>query len=125
MTKVDIAREAWGADVPDWIIALAEACDASSQNKVAKQIGRSASLVSTVLTNSYAGNMEAVEDVVRGALMSEKVACPHLGEIGTQKCRAWRSRPFSNRNTLSIQMYRACKVCPRNVDKKEAEDADT
>lgn len=39
---VATAEAHWGADMPDWIRALAEACAETSQNKVATRIGRSA-----------------------------------------------------------------------------------
>ena len=63
---VDIARDAWGDDLPDWVLALAQACALTSQNRVAEDLGRSASLVSTVLRKKYPGNMEAIEERVRG-----------------------------------------------------------
>ena len=34
---VAVARAAWGADIPDWVEALAEASAASSQSKVARR----------------------------------------------------------------------------------------
>ena len=48
-TPLDIAREAWGDSLPGWVERLARECEASTQNKVATRLGRSASLVSAVL----------------------------------------------------------------------------
>jgi len=114
MSSVDTAREFWGEAIPDWVEALARACDETSQNKVALRLERSASLVSNILRNRYPADTGAVEDIVRGTLMSGRVACPVLGEIGTHVCRRWRGRAghFENVNTQYVTMYRACNRCP-------------
>lgn len=115
MSAVSTAREAWGADVPDWIIALAKECDRTSQNQTAKRIGRSASFVSTLLRKRYSAGLEGAEEVVRGALMSENIVCPVLGAIGRHVCLKWRRRAgsFENVNAQHVMMYRACNRCPR------------
>ncbi|MEB3421912.1 hypothetical protein ACFSDD_09060 [Salipiger marinus] len=117
MSALETARAAWGAAIPDWIETLARECDRTSQNQVAQRLGRSASLVSNVLRNKYGAGLEAVEDVVRGALMAETFDCPVLGEIGKQKCRFWRARArtFENVNSQAVTMYRACNRCPRHI----------
>ena len=115
MSALERASESWGERMPDWVGVLARACDATSANKVAKRLGRSGALVSQVLRGRYAGDMEAVEELVRGVLMAEVVACPALGDIPTNECRLWRekARHFTNTNALRVQMYRACTRCPR------------
>ncbi|WP_226779548.1 hypothetical protein [Oceaniglobus trochenteri] len=112
---VEVAQIAWG-DVPDWVMALAEACAATSQNRVAGRLGRSGALVSTVLRNKYSGDLSAVEVRVRGVLMSSTIECPALGLIPENECQDWRakSRRFSAVNALRRDMFRACKGCPRN-----------
>lgn len=117
---VAIARAAWGEEITDWIQRLAEECEATSQNKVAARMGRSASLVSAVLRRKYSGDMTAVEEIVRGLFFSRTVACPGLGEISTATCRTWMraAAHFSNVNSERVRMYRACRSCPRM--KKEA-----
>jgi hypothetical protein len=116
MSALDTAREFWGEGIPDWVEALARACDETSQNKVALRLERSASLVSNILRNRYPADTSAVEDIVRGTFMSGRIACPVLGEIGTHLCRKWRGKAprdkFSNGNALDITMYRACNRCP-------------
>ena len=92
MSARETASAAWGVGMPEWVNALAEACDRTSQNRVAHQLGRSAARVSTVLRNSYAGNMARVEELVRGARMHETTTCPSLGEIERQVCSMWRDR---------------------------------
>lgn len=113
--SLEIARDHWGMDMPDWVEALARACAASSQNKVAAKLDRSASLVSNVLRNRYSGNMRAFEELVRGVYLAETVACPALGALPLHECSAWRAkaRSFRNTNTLRVRMYRACHTCPR------------
>lgn len=119
-TPLDTARAAWGDPLPDYIQCLAEACTATNQSEVARRLGRSAAMVSTVLRAKYKGDMEAVEDVVRGRLMRATVQCPALGEISTAACRDWmvKATKFGNENSERVRLYRACRSCPRM--KKEA-----
>lgn len=119
---VDIVHAAWGPDAPDWVLALAHACAQRSQNKVAEDIGRSASLVSNVLRRKYPGNMAAIEELVRGVFMETVIACPVLGELATDQCQTWRKRAtrLQGHNTFRVQMYRACRRCPHfNVEDQE------
>lgn len=114
--RIDIAREHWGDDLPDWVEVLALAIDQTSQNRAAAQIGRSAALVSNVIRNKYTGDMVAVELAVRAGLMKETVTCPVLGEIALATCLDWRNaaKHFAPVNTSRVTMYRACKRCWRN-----------
>lgn len=115
MTPIDIARASWGDGIPDWIVALASECEATSQNKVAARIGRSPALVSQVLRAKYPGDLAAVEELFNGVFRSAQVDCPELGTIPANECRQWRekSRRFVNVNSLRVRMYRACNRCPR------------
>lgn len=119
---VATARAAWGADLPDWVLCLAEECAATNQARVAEHIGRSGALVSNVLRRKYPGDMEAVEDLVRGRYMRARILCPALGEISTAVCRNWltKSRTYANENGERVRMYRACRACPKN--RKETQD---
>jgi hypothetical protein len=110
MSALDTAREFWGAGIPDWVEALALACDRTSQNKVAQEIGRSGSLVSNILRARYPADTGVVEDLVRGHFMRESVECPVMGTIGKQVCG--RTRQFQNVNHQYVTMYRACNRCP-------------
>jgi hypothetical protein len=113
---VSIAQAAWGEDLPDWVLALANACAASSQNRVALDLERSPSLVSNVLRRKYPGDMAAVEERVRGVYMHAVVACPVLGDLSTDQCQVWRKRSHSlqGHNTRRVQMFKACNRCPLN-----------
>lgn len=114
---MQIAQDAWGEPLPDWVAALADACANDSQNRVAAKLGRSASLVSQVLRRKYPGNMATVEDAVRGAFMDATVVCPELGPLATHHCQAWRraAAEFQNTNPTRVRMFRACHHCPRHT----------
>lgn len=109
------ARAAWGEAMPDWIVALAEACDAASQSRVAGRLSYSPAVINQVLKGVYPGDVWKVEMAVRGALMAETVACPVLGEIDTQRCLVEQRRPFAATSSLRVQVYRACRAgCPHS-----------
>lgn len=112
---VEIAREAWGDDLPDWVAALARECAATSQSKVAARLGRSAALVSQVLRRKYAADLAGVEQVFRGVFEHLTVECPSLGTIPANVCRDWQLKAvrFVNVNSERVRMYRACNSCPR------------
>lgn len=120
----ETARVAWAdrGGAPDWIEALAQACDASTQSAVAERLGRSAGLISQVLRCKYPGDMAGVEDAVRGAFMAATIECPALGTLPTDECQQWRARSktFVNTNSLRVRMYRACHRCPRNPAARDA-----
>ncbi len=109
------ARAAWGDAIPDWVEGLARECAATSQNRVAARMNRSASLVSAVLAGSYKGSLQAVEEVYRGVFENAVVDCPALGTIPANDCRDWQLRAvkFVNVNSERVRMYRACNACPR------------
>ncbi|SEQ59191.1 hypothetical protein SAMN05428995_105226 [Loktanella sp. DSM 29012] len=111
---VTVAREAWGAALPDWVLRLAEACEETSQNKVARRLERSPALVSQVLRNKYAAELDLVEELVTGKLLAATRDCPALGELPLDQCQAWRrrARVFNGANAQGVKMYRACHRCP-------------
>ncbi|MEH6737461.1 MAG: hypothetical protein V7695_02810 [Sulfitobacter sp.] len=121
MSAFDVASAHWN-EPPEWVITLARECDATSQNKVSKRLGYSASVISNVLRNQYPGNMAAVEDVVCGALMNAEIPCIGLGTVNRRNCREWRNRSntSASHNSLRVTMRRACNRCP--VNKKETQD---
>lgn len=109
----DKAASAWGTPLPDWIAALAGACDTHGQNATAKRIGYSAAVVSGVLGHTYKGDFTAVEDRVRVRLMRETVECPARFEISREECQLWQERAanFSSHNAERVKMARACRRC--------------
>jgi hypothetical protein len=110
-TNVAAATRAWGQAAPEWVVVLAQACDASSQVQVGKRLGVSGSLVNQIVHNRYSAGLDRIEQRVRGELMAETVDCPVLGEISTRRCLDEQQRPFASTNPLRVQLYRACRSC--------------
>lgn len=61
MNALEKAKTAWGADMPDWVQALAQATEASSQRVVARRLGLSQTAIALVLSNSYGASTREVE----------------------------------------------------------------
>lgn len=129
-STIERARAAWGADAPEWVIALAEACSAETQAAVARRVGYSGATVSQLISNSYRGDLRAVETMVRGALMAETVTCPVMAtEIGRDVCLNWQRRPFSTASANAVRMYQGCRSgCPHSripatADRRGTNDA--
>lgn len=99
-------------DPDGWLLELARLADAEGLGGAEKRIGYSRSAISTVLSGKYGGDMERVAQMVRGALMSETVDCPVLGEIGRDRCATEQKEPFRATSAFRAQLYHACKVCP-------------
>jgi len=100
---------------PDWLVALAEACDEATQAAAARRIGYSGATVSFVLNGRYTGDLKAVEAAVRDALMRGTVDCPVLGEILGEDCRKHQAAPFNAGNPQRIATFRACRNgCPHS-----------
>lgn len=118
-SAIETANEAWGA-APDWVLALAQTCDElESQHQTAKRVKISSTAVNQVLKNKYPGNLGNVETKVRASLMTDKVNCPVLGEIGSSECLENQGRPFSSASSLKVQLWKACQKCERNLNRKE------
>lgn len=113
---IDLARAAWGAELPDWVEVLALACARTSQARVAKQLDRSPALISQILHNKYPADTAAIQERVMGVFMDGRVACPGLGDIAAQVCQDWRAKSgkLEVGNPLRVRMFRACNACPRN-----------
>ncbi len=105
---------AWGTPLPDWVRALALACQRTSQSAVARQIDRSPAVISQVLRAKYAADTARIEERVRGVFLNGRVLCPALGELPTHQCQDWRekAREFAAGNPLRTRMFRACRSCP-------------
>ncbi|PZQ46329.1 MAG: hypothetical protein DI551_05285 [Micavibrio aeruginosavorus] len=113
-TAKSTASSSWGMDAPAWIIRLAEACDRTSQSKVAEKINRSPSLVNMVLKNKYPGRLDAIQARFEAAYKSS-IECPVLGEISGTDCLKNQALPFNPGNHVAVRLFRACKSCPFNV----------
>lgn len=120
---VEKANTAWGADLPDWVLVLAEACSKTNQSTVARRIDYSPAVVSSVLSNSYKGDIGRVEQMVRGALMSETVTCPLLGDIARNVCLEWQAKPYAATSSHRAAMFHACRSnCPNSRLSQRGED---
>jgi hypothetical protein len=118
------ARAAWG-DLPDWVEALARACDDGSQAAIARKLDVSPALVSGVLRKTYKGSMAAVEQRVRGALLAKTVACPVVGDLAADACLANQRAPWSSHNPGRISFFRACRGgCPHAIGGVDADGTD-
>lgn len=114
-SPIDTAQQAWGNPLPDWIAVVAEQCTKMSQSRVASRLGYSPAVISQLLRGRYKGNVDAIEDAVRGAWMGATVSCPVVGEMRTDVCRDWqrKARDFKPTNSNRARMYWACASCPR------------
>lgn len=118
------ARDAWGDALPVWVLALATACDATSQSRAAEVIGYSPATVSLVIRHTYSGDLARVEQAVRGAWMGDTVSCPaqHV-EMPAHACVAWQRKPYDSSNHQTVRMFMACRSCPLRKAEPDAGDA--
>jgi hypothetical protein len=112
LSFADKADAAWGNLMPDWIAELAGLADAEGLRGAGDRIGYSTSAVSTIISGKYQGDVERVEQMVRGALMALNVQCPVLGEIGRDRCLTEQKEPFRATSRHRAQLFHACKTCP-------------
>ncbi len=112
-----VILEHWLPEPPDYILALASACEMSSQSKVAQKIGYSGSVVSSVLHNKYPGDLDAVEEKIRATLMQALVECPAIGhEIELATCLENQShvKAKNRSSTYRLSMMNHCPTCPKS-----------
>ena len=115
--NADKAHAAWYGAPPDWVLALAEACDEEGdQRYIAQRLQYSASVVSQVLGNKYRGDMRAVQMRVRGVLLGHMQQCPFFREIRMNFClEHQRRRRDRIRDNVQRQLYGCCARCPNNL----------
>lgn len=112
LLNIHTVHEHWGEAPPEWVVALADACDESSQGAVAKRIGMSAAVVNQALRNAYKGRLDRVADRVKGELLREVVDCPVLGEISTRRCLDEQVKKLGDcTNFMARELWRACRGC--------------
>ena len=107
--NLERAERGWGRTLPEWVMALAEACDEGTQAASAKAIGYSPATVNQVLARTYKGNLEAIEGAVRGAYLSATVTCPVLGSIPRNRCLTIQRQPLASTSPLRVRLWRACR----------------
>lgn len=112
-TAAETAIAAWAAPVPDWIMALASACDDSGRGRVADRLGYSPAVISQVLSCSYKGDMARIEGLVRGAYLAATVHCPVNGDIPVDVCLIDQRREPPFASSWRYRVHRACRNgCP-------------
>jgi hypothetical protein len=90
---------------------------ANSQSKVADELNVSSAVVSTLLKDKYPGNVQAMEQRIRGQYMAETVVCPVQGTLSTRNCLDNQALPMAFTNPVRAALGRACKAC---IHRKEA-----
>lgn len=106
---------------PDELDALrAAVARLGTQAAVAKALGVSAGTVSNALNGRYIGDVDALAQRVRGALMNELVSCPVMGELSVKHCLDYQTRPLVFTNPTRVRLHRACKTCPHRKAAKGA-----
>lgn len=119
-TNVEKATAAWQGEMPDWVGVLAANCDVTSQAQVAIAISYSSPVVSAVISNTYKGNLQAVELAVRGAFNNLQAGCPVLGDIPMQRCLENQRLPFASHNPIRRELFYSCRAgCPHSRLKQE------
>lgn len=102
---------------PDALAALQRAIKhLGTQSAVSEKLGVSAAAVNQALHGKYRGDVEAIEQRIRGVLMQVVVTCPVLGELSTKDCLDEQRRKVVFTNPLRVQIARACKTCPNRKD---------
>jgi len=87
-----------------------------TQVAVAEALGVSASLINQALKGKYRGDIDTLEQRIRGVLMNVTVQCPVLGELSTKDCLDEQRRKVVFTNPLRVRLHRACKTCPNRKD---------
>ncbi|KMQ74032.1 LysR family transcriptional regulator [Marinobacter subterrani] len=100
----------------NWLEALDQACQQSSQNRVARRLGVSAAMISQALKGKYPGDMTSLRKRVEGELLGASVDCPVLGRISVRECLDCQRQPFAATNAQRVRLYRACRSgCPNSA----------
>tara|TARA_R110002095_G_scaffold66101_3_gene56004 strand:+ start:630 stop:971 length:342 start_codon:yes stop_codon:yes gene_type:complete len=93
-----------------WFKALKKEVENTSQNKAAKKIGVNASYINAAIQgNSFPGRIDRFIAKIEGALLNQKVMCPVAGEISKDLCQSHQERPWSNANSMTVRLFRACR----------------
>lgn len=109
------ATLAWGDELPDWVLLLAEEVQRTSLVAVGKRLRLSGSLISQVISRKYNGNMNAISEKVRGAFMGLEVICPVRGEIPRDYCLAEQKMKLAATSSIRMRVYHACRAgCPNS-----------
>jgi len=111
-----LAEDAYGDNLPDWIAALARLASETSAVAAAKRIGYSNTVLTLLFRGAYSGDLEKLEQKVRGALMGVEVVCPILGEIGADRCLDEQRMKHVGTSAIRTALFHACRSgdCPHS-----------
>lgn len=100
----------------EWLEVLKAECDKSSQSKVGQLLRKgqrdgfpSSTVINQVLKDKYPGRTERLQALVEGVFMSSVVTCPVVGEIPSDQCIQYQSKPYGNTNPTRIKLFQACR----------------
>ncbi|MGF1689318.1 helix-turn-helix domain-containing protein [Photobacterium japonica] len=102
----------------NWLEALKAELnkDEVTQNKLARDLGISSSMLSQVVRGIYPGNTDTLQARVEGRLMDYTVQCPVKGCIRRDECLDHQKKPFSSANRERVKIHRACRSgCPHST----------
>lgn len=88
----------------------------NSQSKVAEELSVSTATISMLLKDKYPGNVELMEQRIRGQFMAETVRCPVMGDLSKRSCLDNQALPMAFTNPVRAALGRACKTCPHRKD---------
>ena len=60
-TPMQVAEDAWGKPMPDWVRALAQLSTDTTQSQAARAIGYSPGVITAVLRNQYRADLTRIE----------------------------------------------------------------
>lgn len=82
---------------------------------VAREFGVSDAMVSGIRRGSYKGDTGRFLERVAERYGQEVVSCPACGgDISFRRCAENRKRPLVATSPLSVELWRACKMCDQN-----------
>lgn len=88
----------------------------NSQVKVAAELHVSSAVISTLLRDKYPGNVETMEQRIRGQFMAETLLCPVMGTLSKRSCLDNQALPQAFTNPMRAALGRACKTCLNRKD---------
>ena len=118
------AEAGWRGGLPEWVAALAHACDLGSQTAMARQLGVNDAYLSYAIRNVKPEYHARVEEAVRSRLMGEDVEGPVMGEIPVDVCgrnRRSRLRPLG---PVQKALRQTCPTCIHNRKSEGGDDAE-
>jgi hypothetical protein len=109
---------------PSWRRALDEAIEADPRGRkgVAERLGVSRPYVSRITTGHIP--QASPKFIRRVVAVLQRVDCPHLGtSLPPADCRAYAERRYAQIGPFDVPHWRACRACPNNPLRAEAEAA--